>query len=296
MAISTVTATINGQTYTLTHGSGNTWTATITAPGATSRQQSGGYYNVSVAATNTAGTTGSADGSTLAGLRLVVHETVKPVITILSPTSGAYIISNKPPITWTVVDEAGGSGVDPSTISLKIDGTTVSSSSIIKTAITNGYSCSYTPSSALSDGSHTAQANASDYDGNAATAVSTSFTIDTVPPVLNVTQPTEGMIVSSASLVVSGTTNDATSSPVTLTVNGSTVSVGSGGAWSKTITLTEGSNTITVIATDAAGKSTTVTRHVTLDTTAPHITAATISPNPADTGATMVITVTVEES
>lgn len=296
MAISTVKATINGQTYTLTHGSGNTWTATITAPGATSYHQSGGYYNVSVVATNTAGTTGSADGATLSGLRLVVHETVKPVITILSPTNGAYVTNNKQPITWTVVDESGGSGVDSSSIVLKIDGTSVSASSIVKTAITNGYSCSYTPSSALSDGSHTAQILASDNDGNAADAKSTTYTIDTVPPVLNVSQPTEGAVVSTASIVVSGTTNDSTSSPVTLTVNGSAVTVGSGGAWSTNVSLSSGSNTITIVATDSAGKSTTVTRHVTLDTTVPHITAATITPNPADTGETVIITVTVEES
>lgn len=296
MAINSVKATINGQTVTLTHSTGNTWTAQITAPGATSHHQSGGYYNVSVVATNTAGTTGSADGSTLAGLRLVVKETVKPVITILSPTSGAYVTNNKQPITWTITDEAGGSGVDPSTIGLKIDGSAVSSASIVKTAISNGYSCSYTPPSALSDGQHTAQATGSDYDGNAADAKSTTYTVDTVPPVLNVTAPTEGLIVSSATLTVRGSTNDSTSSPVTLTVNGNAVTVGSDGSFSTTVTLTEGSNTISIVATDAAGKSTTVTRHVTLDTTAPRITAATISPNPADTGETVIITVTITES
>lgn len=296
MAISTVQATINGQTVTLTHGSGNTWTATITAPGATSRHQTGGYYNVSVVATNTAGTTGTADGASLSGLRLVVKETVKPVITILSPTSGAYSTNNKQPITWTIVDEAGGSGVDPSSIGLKIDGSSVSASAITKTAITNGYSCSYTPASALSDGQHTAQVTGSDYDGNAADAKSTTYTIDTVPPTLNITAPTEGAVVSSASLTVRGTTNDSTSSPVTLTVNGNSVTVAADGSFSTTVTLAEGSNTITIVATDAAGKTTTVTRHVTLDSTVPHITAATISPNPADTGATVVITVTVTES
>ena len=48
-----------------------------------------------------------------------------------------------------------------------------------------------------------------------------------------------------------------------------------------------------VTATDAAGKTSSVTRTVTLDTSVPQITAATITPNPVDAGATMVISVTI---
>lgn len=86
MAIKTVKATINGQTYDLTLNSASgKWEATITAPGKTSYNLAGGYYNVSVEATNEAGTKGSADASTVDGLKLVVKETVAPVITIVSP-------------------------------------------------------------------------------------------------------------------------------------------------------------------------------------------------------------------
>lgn len=61
MAIKTVKATINGQTYDLTLNSASgKWEATITAPGKTSYNLAGGYYNVSVEATNEAGTKGSA--------------------------------------------------------------------------------------------------------------------------------------------------------------------------------------------------------------------------------------------
>ena len=69
MAIKTVKATINGQTYDLTLNSASgKWEATITAPGKTSYNLAGGYYNVSVEATNEAGTKGSADASTGDGL------------------------------------------------------------------------------------------------------------------------------------------------------------------------------------------------------------------------------------
>ena len=299
MAISQVRANVNGTWYTLTlNGSTGKYEATITAPGATSYNQSGGYYNVTVEATNTAGTKGTADGSTLNGLRLVVKERVAPVITILSPSSGAYVTNSKQPVVFTVVDEGGGSGVDLNTLVVKQDGTAVASGTLTTTPITNGYSITYTPASALSDGSHTVAVNVSDHDGNSAAQKSTTYTVDTVPPTLNVTSPTDGSITATASLNVVGKTNDETSSPVTVTIklNGTdqgSVTVGSDGSFSKSVTLTEGSNTIVVTATDAAGKTSSVTRNVTLDTSVPKVVSASITPNPVDAGATMVISVEI---
>lgn len=300
MAIKTVKATINGQTYDLTLNSASgKWEATITAPGKTSYNLAGGYYNVSVEATNEAGTKGSADASTVDGLKLVVKETVAPVITIVSPTSGAYVANSKQPVVFNVTDETGGSGVDISTLVVKQDGTAVAAANITHTSISNGYSVTYTPSAALSDGSHTVTINCKDHDGNAAAEKSTTYTVDTVPPTLNVTSPADGLITAASSVTVAGTTNDATSSPVVITIslNGTdqgTVAVGTGGTFSKVITLKEGSNTIIVKAKDAAGKESSVTRTVTLDTSVPKIKAATITPNPVDTGKTMVISVTIE--
>lgn len=300
MAIQTVQAIINGQSYTLALNSATgKYEATITAPGKTSYNQPGGYYNVQVKATNDAGTVGSADASTLGGLKLYVKEKVAPVITILSPSSGAYVSNNKQPVVFTVTDEADGSGVDLSTLVVKQDGTAAASSALASTAITNGYSVTYTPASALSDGSHTVTVDCKDHDGNAAAQKSTTYTVDTVPPTLNITSPTEGYIANKAALTVAGTTNDATSSPVTVKVklNGADqggVTVGSGGAFTKSITLAEGANTIVITATDAAGKVSTVTRNVTLDTSVPVIKSATITPNPVDAGATMVIAVEIE--
>ena len=300
MAIKTVKATINGQTYDLTLNSASgKWEATITAPGKTSYNLAGGYYNVSVEATNEAGTKGSADASTVDGLKLVVKETVAPVITIVSPTAGAYVANSKQPVVFNITDETGGSGVDISTLVVKQDGTAVAAANITHTAITNGYSVTYTPSAALSDGSHTVTINCKDHDGNAAAEKSTTYTVDTVPPTLNVTSPADGLITAASSVTVAGTTNDATSSPVVITIslNGTdqgTIPVGTGGTFSKVVTLKEGSNTIIVKAKDAAGKESSVTRTVTLDTSVPKITAATITPNPVDTGKTMVISVTIE--
>lgn len=191
--------------------------------------------------------------------------------------------------------------MNPATIGITIDsGSKVTGDAITKKAITGGYECTYTPTSALSDGSHTIKIDASDNDGNAATQKSVTFKVDTVPPTLSVTSPADGLVTNQAALTVKGTTNDATSSPVKVTIKlnsgtAESVTVGSDGSFSKALTLAAGTNTITVVATDSAGKTTTVTRTVKLDTTAPTIKSVTLNPNPVDTGKTFIISVEVAD-
>ena len=303
MAIATVRVQINGTWTTLTYNTtSKAYEATITAPGTTSFNLSGGYYPVTVEATNTASTTARVDATTATigtSLRLVVKETVAPVITITSPTSGARVVNNKQPVVFTVTDAAGGSGVNLSTIVVKQDGTTVAASTITSSAITNGYTFTYTPASAMTDGAHTITVDAKDNDGNAATQKTTTFTIDTVPPALNISSPTEGFITNSTSVVASGTTNDATSSPVTMTqaLDGGTaeaVTVASNGSFTKTWSgLTHGTHYIDFVAKDSAGKTSTVRRNFTVDTSTPVISSVTITPNPANTSGSMVLKVVV---
>lgn len=299
MAIKRVRAQLNGTWYNLTLNSETgKYEATITAPNITSFNQPNHVYEATVVATNTAGTSTTVNGDDFEGLNLRVLEKIPPVITLLSPSDGAYVNTNKPEIKFTVVDETNGSGVDISQVILNIDSNQYSSSNLTHESIANGYSFSFIPTQALGEGSHSISITAKDFDGNAATAVSATFTVDTVPPSLNITSPQEGYITAVSALTVTGTTNDVTSSPVTVTiklnsVDQGAVSVGTGGAFSKTITLAEGANVIEVTATDSAGRSTTVTRNVTLDTSAPEIISATITPNPADAGASVIISVEV---
>ena len=305
MAISTVRVQLNGVWHNLTlNTSTGKWEATVTAPSVTSYNLTGHYYPVVAEATNQAGTkttVNAQDAALGASLRLVVKEKVKPVVTITGPAAGAYISNNSQSVTVQLRDEAGGSGVDISTLSFKIDGVTYTNASaqITSTAVTNGYNVTFTPSSAMADGQHNVEVQVSDFDGNRNVAVTSSFTVDTVPPTLSVTAPVNGLITAVAAVNVTGTTNDATSSPVTLSVklNGTdqgAVTVGADGSFSKTVTLVEGENTIEVKAVDKAGKSTTVTRKAVLDTTSPQFVSATINPNPADAGATVIISVEVE--
>lgn len=301
MAVKTVQVVINGQTHTLTYNATTKkYEATITAPSTSSYNQNGHYYNVKVKATDEAGNsvTRDATDTTLgSSLQLKVKEKVAPVISITSPSSSAKLTNNKPVIKWTVTD--ADSGVNPSTIKLIIDSQTITTG-ITKTQSGKNYTCSYTPTTALSDGTHTIKVSASDYDGNVATQKSVTFTVDTVPPELSVSAPVDNLVTNQSSLVVKGTTNDVTSSPVTLTIklNGGTeqtVEVGSDGSFTKTLTLVTGENTIVITAKDGAGKTSTVTKKVVLDQTAPVIQSVTISPNPVNAGATYTISVEVTD-
>ena len=112
MAVKTVQAVINGQTYNLTlNSSTGKYEATITAPSKSSYTLSGHYYPVTVKATDDAGntTTKTDSDATLGGsLKLQVKEKVAPVIAITAPTAGSYIINNKPAITFKVTDDDSG--------------------------------------------------------------------------------------------------------------------------------------------------------------------------------------------
>lgn len=301
MAVKTVQVVINGQTHTLTYNATTKkYEATITAPSTSSYNQNGHYYNVKVKATDEAGNsvTKDATDTTLgSSLQLKVKEKVAPVIEITAPSSSAKLTNNKPVINWTVTD--ADSGVNPSTIKLIIDSQIITTG-ITKTQSGKNYTCSYTPTTALSDGTHTIKVSVSDYDGNVATQKSVTFTVDTVPPELSVSAPVDNLVTNQSSLVVKGTTNDVTSSPVTLTIklNGGTeqtVEVGSDGSFTKTLTLVTGENTIVITAKDGAGKTSTVTKKVVLDQTAPVIQSVTISPNPVNAGATYTISVEVTD-
>ncbi len=303
MAIIRVRAKVNGTWFALSQDESGKWGGTIIAPTETSFRLSGGYYPVTIEAANDAGTVKTWDaGDTAWGntLRLVVRETIKPVCTILSPSDGAYTTNNQQPFTVRVTDEAGGSGVALGTVEVKIDGKAYSHDSpgVACQEITNGYQLVCTPQEALADGRHTVTVNARDNDGNAAAAVTAAVTVDTVPPSLTVETPTAGLITNNPDLMVTGFTNDATSSPVAVTValNGEeslTFPVGADGAFSGAVLLAEGANTIVVTARDAAGKESSVTREVKLDTSIPEIRTLTMGPNPNNTGESVTITLEV---
>lgn len=303
MAITKVRVKINGTWTNLVQDSSGKWTGNVTAPASTSYNQSGGYFPITVEATNSAGTVTTVDATdtTLGSvLRLVVKETTKPVIKLVQPSNGAYISNNQLPVIFDVTDETGGSGVDVSTVELNLAGSTYKdgSTGMSKTAITDGYRFTFTPQAALSDGVKAIEITASDHDGNAAAKVTASYTVDTVPPTLTISSPQDGLATNQKNMVLTGITNDTLSSPVTVTViHGSasyTPAVANDGSFSQALVLTEGENTIKIVSTDAAGKSTTINLTVVLDTSVPMIKSAVFAPNPVNASASVQITLEVE--
>lgn len=298
--IKTVQATIKGQVYTLTlnDGSGK-YEATITAPDKSSYNNNAGhYYPVSITATDQAGnsvTIDDTDSTFGNSLKLKVKEKVKPVISKLVPSNGAYLATSAPEITATLTDD--DSGIAINTLVFKIDGQAINNTNITKNTTAGGYNISYTPTTALNDGSHTVTVQISDNDGNVSDTASTTFSVMTTAPTLEITAPVDGLNTNKSALTVTGTTN--ADAKVKITLNGTdvgTVTVNSNGTFSKGITFnTEGENVIVITSTNLAGVDSSVTRKVIYDTTAPSITAATITPNPVDAGNTYVISLSITD-
>lgn len=104
---------------------------------------------------------------------------------------------------------------------------------------------------------------------NATTTSSSSniilVTLDTVPPVIDLTAPASGGVINAYPLFT-GTISE----PSTLTVAGQSVVVATDNSFRHgPVSLSEGSNNISVIATDLAGNITTQNVALTLDTTPP---------------------------
>lgn len=302
MPITSVKLTLNGTQHTLSYNaSTEMYEGTITSPAVSSYSQSGHYYGATVTVTDSDGNTTTltpSDATYGQYLRLFVKDVTGPSIIIQNPTSLARITTNTPTFTWIVTDTSPG--VDPDTIGIKVDnGSKITGSAITKTEITNGYSCTYTMPSTLSEGSHTIYVDASDTDGVAGTQASVSFTVDTVVPALSVSSPNNNSITNSYSVTVAGTTSDITSGPPTVTVqvnSGSPVPVTvTNGAFSQSFILVKRVNTITVVATDLAGKTSTVTRTVIVDTLRPSLTSVYINPNPTDASSTYTIAIALSD-
>lgn len=288
MALTSVRVQFNGTWYNMTLDSATgLYTATVTAP-STPQQD----IPILIRAVNSGGYQAEAESSLD-----VRWEIIPPVVSITSPTAGSWYTNAQTPVSFTLTDEAGGSGVALETLAFVLDGTTLGSTSpgMVCTAIENGYSCVYTPPEALADGSHSVSITVSDEAGNESTAVSVSWNIDTVNPNLEVTSPANGLVTNNPTLTIAGTASDASSGLVSVTINGSPVTV-TDGAFSQTVTLTEGTNSFTVVATDAVGHTSSVSRSVLLDTVAPVFESVHIRPSlDADPlGDTFIITVVMK--
>ena len=300
MSVKSVKATINGQNYNLTFNSSTgKWEAVIIAPSGTSWNQEDHKYGVTITAEDQAGnktTKDRTDSSFGDKLKIRVLEKTAPSVSLVKPSSGSRLNSSVTNIEFNITDLE--SGVDKNSIVVKIDNTPLNNSNITFKSVSNGYNCNIS-SGVLNEGIHNINISVKDNDDNLSNLISSNFYIDTIPPVLNISNVADGLITNDSSLTIIGTTNDNTSSPTTVNVkiNGSDKGNATltDSTFNKTVTLSEGVNNIEVSAIDAAGLKTSVNRTVTLDTHAPTFTDITITPNPVDCGKTLIINVVVND-
>lgn len=294
MSMKSIIATVQGQEIELTYNEATGYYEGTGQAGLdSSYPQNGGYFPVSITATDDTDlstTVDSTHSSFGEELRLFVAETNKPVITILTPGSNGYITGNvKPEIKFEIVDNktqtSGFSGINKESVVLKVDGVAVANSAITFETIQGGFVGSYTPSVPLENGNRTITIDGADNDGNTAETATLAFEIDNQAPGLQVFTPTNDTATSTSRVTVTGKVEDR-STPITvnITLNGvdqGEVTVNSDGTFSKNVDLSvQGDNVIKVTATDKFGnKSTEETRTVRYNTTAPRFEDVEISYN-----------------
>lgn len=247
MAITQARAQLEGQWVTLIYNEATRRYEGTLVPSGSSRHEPGGYFPVTVELTNSSGKVETVSGTALKSLRLAALEAEAPTLTLVSPAAG-YVTTAAPLITLTARDEAGGSGVDPGSVSVVLDGVSLAP------AVTEsgGVYTITAQAPALTEGPHSLTAEVSDNDGNRA-AVSADYIVDTVPPELWLTSPDSHAVVDDESVVIAGRVSDLTAPPVYVTVGGVGVETDAEGRFSYEVPLPVGPVTIPVRAADAAG-------------------------------------------
>jgi hypothetical protein len=111
----------------------------------------------------------------------------------------------------------------------------------------------------LQEGTNNVLVSYKDRAGNTGTPQGVSVIRDTTAPVVVITAPNFGSVISEDFVVIEGTAEPG----AVVKINNLTASVSTSGAFSKSMTLDPAQNTFTIVATDARGNSNTTTIRVT---------------------------------
>ncbi|BDV44551.1 fibronectin type III [Geotalea uraniireducens] len=281
--------------------SGGSWTATYTlVAGAIDASN----RNVSVTATNSAGSTTTADTTN------AIVDTIAPTVTVANisingatGTGGAYRIGDTVTATWN--NTAGGDNNSDTISSVTVDFSQFGGGSAVAATNSAGsWTATYTlVAGAIDATNRNVSVTASDNAGNSTTTAATSnATVDTIAPTvtdarISISGATGSggayrigdTVTATWNDTASGDNNSDTISGVTVDFSqfggGSAVAAtNSAGSWTASYTLVAGAidgpnKNVAVTATDNAGNSTTTadTSNATVDTIAPTVTAANIS-------------------
>jgi len=227
----------------------------VTGTSVTISSLADGEYTVSIRVTDLAGNSATDSVS-------FVIDTTLPIVEISAPEEGA-IVEADVTVEWTT-DDGSGSGVE--TVEVRIDEGTWTE--------VDGSSYAFTD---LTVGEHVVEVRATDVAGNEGTTDSVTFTVaaepvDTTPPTLSITSPTNGSSLGSSSVTVTWSASDAGSGIDTIEV------MIDAGSWT-TVTgssrlfadLSEGAHIVSVRATDSAGNSATASVTFMVDTVGPSL-------------------------
>jgi len=179
----------------------------------------------------------------------IILDTSPPAIGSFSPGNGTVTTDPRAAISVSLSDP--GSGINSSSIILRLDGSAVASAFGSGTA-------SYTPGSDLSETRHYADVTAYDKAGNSAYA-NWSFTVDRAP-VIGPVYPAAGAFLSSTSFTLTAPLSDSgsgiNSSATNLTVDGNVVTANatfSSGTLSYPAAVAEGNHTVALTIRDLSG-------------------------------------------
>jgi hypothetical protein len=196
-----------------------------------------------------------------------------PVVNITSPATGTVV-------SGTInVQVSASDNVGVASVVLKADGNLIGTSNIAP------YNFSWN-TTALSSGTHTLSATATDAAGNSkVSSVQVGYNVssgsDITPPTVSITSPVNGSSVTSTITVTASASDNIGVSQVSFDVDGTAVSSDASAPYSFSLnsgTLSSGIHTITARAKDAAGNSNSNSIQVTVNTT---VTAPTTLPSSA---------------
>lgn len=219
-----------------------------------------GTYIINVTATDAAGNVGS-DTVT------VIIDYTPPVKTIVSPVPSSYLNYSSFWINETLTDAT--SGINATSVTMTLNGTPVSWSYHETTGLLSYHAIG------LADGNYTVIVTVQDLAGNLATN-SWWFIVDTTPPVVEITYPTEGSYISvSSHLWINGTITELNMGGLEPAINDTRFdlthwdSATDVFAFKNNTAIADGPVSVEVSFTDLAGNTGQDTISFILDTTAP---------------------------
>jgi len=273
---------------------------TVSGAGATTATVTGGgtTYNVAVSGMTTTGTVvatiapgvatdqaGNFNVASTSTDNSVTWDVTAPTVTLVTPAGGEGSLTNAMPTFSGICGAAFG---DLATVTVKVYSGTSTAGTLEQTLTATCASGAYSviATTALAEGTHTAQAQQFDSVGNTGFSSANTFTVDATPPVFGAVSNLMFLTGTTVSYA-NPTAIDAVSGPATVSCDPL-----SGTAAGSTPFLL-GDTTVTCTATDVAGNSSTIEFVVTVQDTAPPTLALNVADVTVAQGAPITLTATI---